>query len=286
MNDIIVSDVSYQVKDKIILNNISFTVTKGESFALLGENGSGKSTLIDVILNDLKPSKGYIKFFEKSKACFDKVGIVYDQLPLFSMLRVFEIIKYFTTIRKLEFENIKKKYFEIFEINKIQKSFIKELSQGEKKRVGILLALIHNPDLLILDEPFANLDPTITERLWKIIRNENRTIFFTTHNWKEAEKLAVKIAFIYKGKVLFEPQSPQSILNSLPALKIINFPKNENIIKLLTNYQYYLHDENINVFFNEDSKLLKDISQFTNNFSVQEVDLKDAYLFNINNYKA
>lgn len=133
MNDIIVSDVSYQVKDKFILNNISFTVKKGETFALLGENGSGKSTLIDVILNDLKPNRGNIKFFEKPKACFDKVGIVYDHLPLFPLLKVIEIIKYFSLIHKLEFENIKKQYFEIFEIYKIQKTFIRELSLGEKK---------------------------------------------------------------------------------------------------------------------------------------------------------
>lgn len=148
------------------------------------------------------------------------------------------------------------------------------------------MAIIHNPVLLILDEPFANLDPTITERIWKILKNDNRTIFYTTHNWKEAEKLAMKIAFIYNGKILIEPQSPQSVLNSLPELKKIIVPKNENIIKLLTNYKYYFHDENINIFIHDDSKFLKDISQLTNNFSIQEVDLKDAYLFNINNYKA
>ena len=282
MKDIIVSDITYTVKGKTILSNVSLSVDTQDSFALLGENGSGKSTLIDIILNDIKPDKGSVHFFENPKSNFNKIGVLYDHSPLFPMLKVEESIRYFTSIYGLKYQDIEKQYFEIFEIQKIQKTLTRELSQGERKRVGILLSIIHNPDLLVLDEPFANLDPTITERIWNTLKNKNRTIFFTTHDWKKAEKQANKIGFIYGGKIVHQPQSPKQILETLPALKKVTISNTDDIAKKLTDWPYYIYDESIHVFFDEKSDLLKTINTFTSNFSIQQVDLKDAYLFHVN----
>lgn len=284
MKDIQVSNISYKVNSKVILNNINLTVDTGESFALLGENGSGKSTLIDIMLDDIKPTSGSVRLFS-TKNKFDRVGVLYDHLPLFMMLKVSESINYFASIYNLSYKTIREKYFDVFEIYKIQNQLIKELSQGEKKRVGILLAVMHNPRLLVLDEPFANLDPTIINRIWKVIANGYRTIFFTTHDWKEAEKQADKIGFIYNGEIIHEPQSPEEILSTLPAHKKINLEYFDGIIEKLKDYHYYIHDELITIFFDEKSNLLKTISDFTNNFSVKDVGLEDAYLFHINKQK-
>lgn len=283
MRDIIVSDITYTVKEKTILSNVSLSVDTQDSFALLGENGSGKSTLIDIILNDIKPDKGSVHFFENQKSNFDKIGVLYDHSPLFPMLKVEESIRYFTSIYGLKYQDIEKQYFELFEIQKIQKTLTRELSQGERKRVGILLSIIHNPDLLVLDEPFANLDPTITGRIWNTLKNKNRTIFFTTHDWKKAEKQATKIGFIYGGKIIDQPKSPKQILETLPALKKITISKNDDFAKKLTDWQYYIYDESIHIFFDEKSDLLKTINTLTSNFSIQQVDLKDAYLFHVHN---
>jgi ABC-2 type transport system ATP-binding protein len=282
MKDIVVSTISYRIKNKTILNQVSLTVEQGDSFALLGENGSGKSTLIDIILNDLKPSSGHVYFFENPITSFDGIGVLYDHLPLFPMLTVAESIHYFSTIYGLSYEKIETRYFDIFDIHKIQKTLIRELSQGEKKRVGILLSIMHNPKLLLLDEPFANLDPTIIERIWKMIQTPKRTVFFTTHDWKKAEKQATKIAFIYNGQIVGQPQSPKQILQALPASQKVIISNTDDATQKLNDYTYYISDGNVHIFFDQQSNLLDTIRSFTNNFSVQNVDLQDAYLFHIN----
>ncbi len=286
MNDITVKDIAYRVKEKLILEDINFIVKKGEAFALLGENGAGKSTLIDIILRDLTPTSGQISFFEKSSPDFSRMGVVYDQLPLFKTLRVYELIDYFSTIHKISYKQVKENYFEDFEIKKIGHSFIKELSQGEKKRVAILLALIHHPELLILDEPFANLDPTLIDRFWKLMIENNRTILFSTHNWKDAEKIADKVAFLYQGRLLSQPQKVEAIFASLPARKKIQLSFEKKLLATFSSYSYYIYDGSINIFFPENSNLLNAISKITGNFSIQDADLRDAYLFAIhkNNY--
>jgi ABC-type multidrug transport system ATPase subunit len=286
MKEIIkVSDISYKIKNKTIVNGINFSVNENDTFALLGENGSGKSTLIDLMLNDLKTSSGYVNFFGKQKSNFVNVGIVYDHLPLFPLLKVFEIIRYFSSIHKLNYRTIKIKYFEIFEINKISNNLIKELSQGERKRVGLLLAVIHNPSLLILDEPFANLDPTIIDRIWKVLKQNNRTIFLTTHNWKDIEKIATRIGFIYKGKLVSQTKSPKEIITNLPYDKKVILSNTINIDNRLNSLDFYKHDNELHIFFNKKMDVLNIVNKFTNNFTVQDVDLKDAYLYYIKNNK-
>tara|TARA_B100000768_G_C11283481_1_gene380253 strand:+ start:1431 stop:2303 length:873 start_codon:yes stop_codon:yes gene_type:complete len=280
-----ISDILYKVKTKIIIDSISFSVYDSDSYALLGENGSGKSTLIDLILNDLKSDNGNVVFFGKQKNNFKNIGIVYDHLPLFPLLKVNEIIRYFTTIHKLDYKVIKTLYFEIFEIEKIANSFIKELSLGERKRVGLLLSIIHNPNLLILDEPFSNLDPTITDRIWRILRQNNRTIFFTTHNWKDVEKLATKIGFIYEGKLIQKSQSPNEIIKNLPAGKKVTVNKNTKLNDKLINLNYYKHDDELHIFLDKKKDILDMITKTTTNFSVQDIGLKDAYLYHISKCK-
>lgn len=281
MKDIIVSDISYRVKDKKILDQVNFTVNQSAVFALLGENGSGKSTLIDIILNDLKPSSGQIKIFGTTKPPFEQIGVLYDHLPLFWMLSVDESIRYFATIHRLSYADIEAQYFDQFDIHLIKKSLIKELSQGEKKRLGILLAIMHQPKLLLMDEPFANLDPTIIDRIWKAVQVPGRTILFTTHDWKKAEKQASQIAFIHQGKIIDEPRAPQQVIQALPTNQKITIRAEDSTLKNLQRYPHYTSDGNVHIFFNE-GESLDNIRNITDSFSVQNVDLQDAYLFHIN----
>ncbi len=277
-NEIVISNISYQVKSKKILKDVSFAVKQSEVFALLGINGSGKSTLIDIILNDLTPSSGTVSFNDKYNK-YRSIGVVYDHLPMFPMLKVSETIQYFASIYKLRYTDVKQLYFDIFEIERIKDSFIRELSHGEKKRIGLLLSIIQNPQMLIMDEPFANLDPPVIDTLWKVLKQGERTVFFTTHNWKKVEDIATKIAFLYDGKIILPPQSPRDIFNSLSAEKKIVVALNDAIIDKLENKTFYIHDNDLNIFYNEDSTLLSEIKKHTSNFSIQNIEIKDAYLF-------
>lgn len=274
-----VAGITYKVKDKTIVDDICFSVNEEDTFALLGENGAGKSTLIDLMLNDLKPSSGSVHFFGEQKSNFARVGIVYDHLPLFPLLKVTEVIRYFSSIHKLDYKNIKRGYFELFDIDRLSDNYIKELSQGERKRVGLLLSVMHNPSLLILDEPFANLDPTIVDRIWKVLKQNGRTVFLTTHNWKEIEKIATRVCFIFNGKLLPETGSPEEIIKNLPADKKVIISNALNVKGKLNGLNSYTHDNEAHIFFEERSDILNAISEFTTNFTVQDVGLKDAYLY-------
>ena len=282
MKDIIkVSNINYRIKEKEILTAINFEVQQGDYFALLGENGSGKSTLIDVLLEDLKPNSGTVSFFEKQKKDFNRVGVVYDQLPIFPMLKVDEIINYFCAIHKLKSKEIKEQYYDIFNLRKNRNSLIRELSQGERKKVGLVLSILKPSELLILDEPFANLDPTIIDKLWAVLKEKSKTIFFTSHNWKEAETMATKVCFIYQGKILQKPLSPTQIINTLPATKKITIENDSKILNTFKKYDYYIHDNTVHFFYDEKSDLLTQISEKTSNYSIQSTGIKDAYLYYI-----
>jgi ABC-type multidrug transport system ATPase subunit len=286
MNYIEVTNVSYKIKSKVILDNVNLTVEKGDSFALIGTNGAGKTTLLDIILSDLNPTSGKVSLLGNSKYTFDDVGVLYDKMPALTLLKVKEMIKLFCVINKVNFNMIQHKYFESLEIENIKNSYIRELSQGERKRVGLLTAIIRNPRLLIMDEPFANLDPIMIERIWEILNEGERTILFSTHNWKEVGCFANKIAFIFSGKLIHKPQSANCIIESLPAKYKINTTMDERIVENIKGLKYYIYDNKINVFFdkNKDSNIIEIINQYSSDYHVRKVNLMDAYLY-FSNYQ-
>lgn len=280
-----VENLHYAVNKNKILNNINLVINSGEAFALIGKNGAGKTTLFEIILNDIKPTSGNINFSKSIGSNFENTGIVYDHLPLFPLLKVKEIIDYFSTLYNIEAKKIPQKYFEIFGLNGILNSFIQSLSLGERKKVSLFLSIIHNPTLLILDEPFSNIDPTSVDGIWEILRENDRTILFTTHNWKEVEGIASKVAFIYNGEIVLQPDTIKNVLQALPHNRKIITDYNVDLIKCIKEYQYYIHDNLIHVFYSEASDLVKIISDKTNNLSFKDCDIKDTYLFITKDYE-
>ena len=279
MKDIVVKNISYKIHGKEILHDINFTINAKESFALLGENGAGKSTLIDIILDNLAPSEGTVHFFEQEKRDFKHIGIIHDHLPLFALLKTREVVDYFCSIYAISFKEVKEKYFDLLNIDKIKDNLIKELSQGEKKRVSVLLTVMHDPKVVIMDEPFANLDPTVIDKIWTIVKGQNRTLFFSTHNWKDAEFFADKIAFIHEGRIVMEPKSPKTYLEMLPYSQKIIVEYDAGLEKLLQDIPFYIHDKHLYIFHEREEGLMKKINSFTNNYSITKVDLKDVFLY-------
>lgn len=276
-----IENISYKVDNKTILQDINFTVDSEDLFALIGKNGAGKTSLFEIILKDIKPTKGMVSFSNIIGNNFKNTGVVYDHLPLFPLLKVKEIIDYFSSIYGIKSSIIPPKYFEVFGLNEILNSFIKSLSQGERKKVGLFLSIIHNPTLLILDEPFSNIDPTVIDSIWQVLKENNRTILFTTHNWKEVEEVATKIAFINKGKIVMQPSSSEEIIQSLPQKRKIITDYNQELVKNLKDFNFYINEGLLHIFNYKDSCLIELISNYTNNFSVKDCDIKDAYLLKI-----
>ena len=197
------------------VNNISFKVKKGEMFAYLGVNGAGKSTTISMICGTLKKDSGSIlvcgEDIEKdSNYIKNKIGVVFQNSVLDQTLSVYENLKYRASLYDITGNKFKKRFEELskmFELNEIQNQKIKTLSGGQRRRVDIARAIIHNPEFLILDEPTTGLDPNTRKKLWNIIRDlrekNGMTVFLTTHYMEEAAD-ADFIIIIEKGKIITE----------------------------------------------------------------------------------
>ena len=197
------------------VNNISFKVKKGEMFAYLGINGAGKSTTISMICGTLKKDSGSIfvcgeDINKNSNYIKNKIGVVFQNSVLDQTLSVYDNLKYRASLYDITGNEFKKRFEELskmFELNEIQNQKVKTLSGGQRRRVDIARAIIHNPEFLILDEPTTGLDPNTRKKLWNIIRDlrekKGMTVLLTTHYMEEAAD-ADFIIIIEKGKIITE----------------------------------------------------------------------------------
>lgn len=195
------------------VDNISFKVKKGEMFAYLGVNGAGKSTTISMICGTLKKDSGSILLCgedinKNTNYIKNKIGVVFQNSVLDQTLSVYNNLKYRASLYDITGDDFKKRFEELsqmFELNEIQNQKIKTLSGGQRRRVDIARAIIHNPEFLILDEPTTGLDPNTRKKLWNIIRDlrekNGMTVFLTTHYMEEAAD-ADFIIIIEKGKII------------------------------------------------------------------------------------
>lgn len=276
---ITINNLSYIRNGKKILNGISFNITKGDKIALLGNNGAGKTTLIDIITQDIKPTEGEVCYGYTSIFPKGEIGVLYGCLPLLPYLRVYEQIKYYAAIYKRNYKNIKETYYKQLGIDKIQNSFIYQLSQGERQKLGLLISIINNPGILIWDEPFSNLDPTIIDTFWNIVNTDDKTIFYSTHNWEDAINKSTKVCLLYEGQLLEGPVSPTELLLNFPKQNILVVGIDDSISTALKDYEYYELDGCYYILWSPSDSIISDISNFTNNFSVKKISLVDYYRY-------
>lgn len=274
-----IKNLSYKIKDKQILGNINLTINKGEAFALIGVNGSGKSTLISSILGDIIPTEGEIIIRGNSPRNYTEWGVLYDFPCLYDDLTVDETIKMFASLNDVRYPYIVEKYYPVFEIGYIKKSLIRQLSAGEKRRVSILISILRPVNLLVMDEPFANLDPIMVDKIWAVIKEDGRTILFSSHDWGGVELMASQLAFIYNGEIIGEPLNVEEILSSLPSSQIVSFAK-EYMIEKYNVFEHYIAGNNVSLFYDKGKV---DVFSILNNnnisYSVRKVGIRDAYMY-------
>ncbi len=194
------------------VKGLSLEVEQGEVFGLLGPNGAGKTTTMNMMIGLLKPTKGKITIFGKSimnngKEIKQKIGVAPQEFSFYSHLTVYENAKLFATL--YDVKNCERRIdelFNLFELDEIRHQRSDQLSGGQKRRLNLTLALLHDPDLLILDEPAAGMDPQSRAVLWSsvksLVRSENKTIVLATHLMEVADKLSDRIVIIDHGKDL------------------------------------------------------------------------------------
>ena len=201
----------------LILDGLNFEIQEGEFFVLVGPSGSGKTTTLKLINRLIEQTEGDIYFEDKRLKDYDlrelrlKTGYVLQQIALFPNLTVTENIALIPEMKNFDKKEIKEKTEDLLQkVGLNPKHYMnrlpKELSGGEKQRVGILRAIIANPKILLMDEPFSALDPISKVQLQDLIKQLHdeykRTTVFVTHDMDEAMKLADRICVLKEGKVV------------------------------------------------------------------------------------
>jgi len=195
------------------VDQASFTCNPGEIFGLLGLNGAGKTTALRLLSTTLKPTSGTAKvagfdIVRQSLEVKSRIGFLTGNTALYPRLTADEVITYFCRLYGLnsgELEKRKKQIFDTLGITEFKDTKVDKLSTGMKQKVSIARTIIHDPMVLILDEPTVGLDVITSRGIVEMIRDAKRqgkTVIFSTHMMEEASKLCDRIAIIHKGKIL------------------------------------------------------------------------------------
>ncbi len=190
------------------IEDISFSVEEGEIFGFIGPNGAGKSTTIRTLLALFEPTSGSATIFGKDiikevEVIARDVGYVPSEVAYYENMKVKELLSYTADLYK---KNCKSKSQELCErLNLDQNRKIADLSFGNKKKVGIVSALLHSPRLIILDEPTSGLDPLVQQTFFEILEEENErgaTIFFSSHILSEVQKFCARVGILKNGRLI------------------------------------------------------------------------------------
>ncbi len=203
------------------LQSVSFKIKKGEIVGFLGPNGAGKSTLMKIITTFLTADKGEVKVSQENVekntlSVRQKVGYLAEHNPLYLDMYIKEYLDFIADLYDCSRERVSD-IVELTGLTTEQHKKIEELSKGYRQRVGLAATLIHEPEVLILDEPTTGLDPNQLVEIRKLIKNsgKNKTVMLSTHTMQEVEKMCNRVIIINKGKIVADEE-----LESLKAKKI------------------------------------------------------------------
>ncbi len=272
------------------VDNLSFTVEKGELFAFLGVNGAGKSTTINVMCGQLKKDGGKVEIdgVDTDKNSDDigrKLGVVFQNSVLDKPLSVYDNLESRGALYGIRGDALKKRINELaslLEFEDILKRPVGKLSGGQRRRIDVARALIHKPKILILDEPTTGLDPQTRKRLWEVIHNlrkeEEMTVFLTTHYMEEASD-ADHIVILDKGKIV-SSGTPLELKNKYVGDFITLYGVSEDEVKLLgTNAEKFKDGYRISVRdTSEATALILKYPEIFRDFEIAKGKMDDVFL--------
>ncbi len=196
--------------DTLVVNNVSFTVAQGEIFGLIGPNGAGKTTTIRMMMDITKPDSGEVSILGEAlnEDAKNRIGYLPEERGLYKKITVLQSLIYLASLKGIETRLAKSRAEELLkrvDMLPHKEKKIEELSRGMGQLIQFLVTIIHDPQLLILDEPFAGLDPVNTKLLKEMIlelRGQGKAIILSTHRMNEIEALCDRILMINKGRTV------------------------------------------------------------------------------------
>lgn len=240
MNDLAVevSDLSVGFGDFFAVDRISFTVRRGEIFGFLGANGAGKTTTIRVLCGLLRPTQGSVRvagvsFDHGEQAVKSKVGYMSQKFTLYNDMTVEENLSFIASLRKLDratYEQRRKELFDFISFDRPLNTIVRDLPGGTKQQVSLAAALLHDPEIIFLDEPTAGVTPASRGRFWKLIRQlagRDKTVFVTTHYMDEAEQCD-RIALMREGRII-ALDSPEGLKTATFSTPMLEFDPRESL---------------------------------------------------------
>lgn len=200
-----VKNINKKYKNKIVLNDINFSIQSGEIVALIGKNGAGKSTLINIITKLIQQDSGQSKIFEKEKFDRNLIGVMMQENISLDRITVKEIIKLTRTYYRnpMSYQAI----LALSELQNYANHPMDKLSGGQKRKLQFALTLAGNPDLIFLDEPTVGMDAESRTKFWKHIdelKKQGKTFLITSHYLEELEKVANRFIFLHNQKTIFD----------------------------------------------------------------------------------
>jgi len=196
--------------DVVAVNDVSFTVEEGEIFGLIGPNGAGKTTTIRIMMDIIKPDSGDMAVFGEKlgDATKNKVGYLPEERGLYKKLQVLETIAYLASLKGMDKRSVLAKADELLNQTGMQatgKKKIEEMSKGMGQIIQFITTIIHDPQLVILDEPFSGLDPVNTELIKDMfldLRNRGKAVILSTHQMNQVEELCDRILMVDDGRAV------------------------------------------------------------------------------------
>lgn len=216
---------SYDGEQSFAVKNLNLSIRKKEIFGLLGPNGAGKTTLISMMCGLLKPTSGEVllnelNFRQNRKEILKKIGVVPQEYALYPTLTAFENLEFFGSLYNLKGKDLKNRIesgLEKVNLSDYRNRPIKDFSGGMKRRINLLTGILHNPEILFLDEPTVGVDIQSKEVIISILEELNQngtTIIYTSHHLSEAQNFCTQISIIDKGKIL-QQGTPEELINSV-----------------------------------------------------------------------
>lgn len=295
-------NLTKRFNDKLVIDNVSLGIEKGEIFGLLGPNGAGKSTLINLMVGLLKIDRGEVviggyNISKEPLKAKEKIGLVPQEIALFENLNAKENLEYWGGLYGLRGAMLKERINEALEIAALQehiKKPVKKYSGGMKRRLNIAAAMMHHPEVLIMDEPTVGIDPQSRNHIFEVVKKMNKeynsTVIYTSHYMEEIEALCDNIFILDLGKEVAYG-SKEQLKRMVISDKVIKIKAQGELEKLMFDIKKLstirgveIKDEELKIIANEKitlNELFNEISKHkveVKNIGIEEPTLEEVFL--------
>jgi len=270
----------------VAVDSLDMSIPSGSVFGLVGPNGAGKTTTIRMIMNILRPDSGTILLNGNliGQADYPKIGYLPEERGLYRKMKLLDTVAYFGTLKGLSKTESKQRtehYLDRFNLKDYANRKIEELSKGNQQKVQFIIAILHDPDLVILDEPFSGLDPVNQMLLKEIItefHNAGKTIVFSTHQMEQVEKLCHDVCMIHHGQRVLYGNLKEIKKNYGTRKFRIQYEGNEKPVSEITHAEWTVTHDSISGDLASSLEINDVLKQIISDVTITHVDISEPSL--------